>query len=203
MADTRDDWRIRIEIGDEEAPGLFERLGLALGDEASELARELEKRRLAVSYDDDEVFVYAASPVEAERARAVIQAELRDLGAAAVTGPVEHWLEDEERWDDEPPEETWEADQLERGYAPWEVRVSCDSHRAARELADRLEQEGFSVERRYRHLIVGTASKEEATALAARLHGDVEPGGELVWETVPGNPFAVFGGLGGSGTPLG
>jgi len=83
------------------------------------------------------------------------------------------------------------------------VRVSSESHRAARELADQLEQEGYSVERRWRHLIVGAASKEEAEALAARLHGEVEPGGELVWETVPGNPFAVFGGLGGSGTPLG
>jgi hypothetical protein len=200
---ARDDWRIRIEIEDEQAPGLFERLGFALSDEASELAQELEKRRLAVSYDDDEVFVYASSRAEAERARAVIQAELRDLGIAAVTGPVEHWLEDEERWDDEPADETWEEEELERGYAPWEVRVSCESHRAARELADQLEQEGYSVERRWRHLIVGTASKEEAEALAARLHGEVEPGGELIWETVPGNPFAIFGGLGGSGTPLG
>jgi hypothetical protein len=198
-----DDWRIRIKIEDDQAPGLLERLGLELGDEASELARELEKRRLAVSYDDDEVFVYASAPAEAERARAVIQAELRDLGVAAVTGPVEHWLEDEERWDDEPPDETWEEDELERGYAPWEVRVSCTSHREARELADQLEHEGYSVERRWRHLIVGTASKEEAEALAARLHGEVEPGGEVIWETVPGNPFAIFGGLGGSGTPLG
>jgi hypothetical protein len=203
MADMADDWRIRIKIEDDQAPGLLERLGLELGDEASELAQELEKRRLAVSYDDDEVFVYASSRAEAERARAVIQAELRDLGTAAVTGPVEHWLEDEERWDDEPPDESWEEDELERGYAPWEVRVSCKSHREARELADQLEQEGYSVERRWRHLIVGTASNEEAKALAARLHGEVEPGGELIWETVPGNPFAIFGGLGGSGTPLG
>jgi hypothetical protein len=198
-----DDWRIRIKIEDEQAPGLLERLGLELGDEASDLASELAKRRLAVSYDDDEVFVYASSRAEAERARAVIQAQLNDLGIAAVTGPVEHWLEEEERWDDEPPDETWEEDELERGYAPWEVRVSCKSHREARELAEQLEQEGYSVERRWRHLIVGTASKEEADALAARLHGEVEPGGELVWETVPGNPFAIFGGLGGSGTPLG
>jgi hypothetical protein len=198
-----DDWRIRIKIEDDQAPGLLERLGLELGDEASELARELEKRRLAVSYDDDDVFVYASSPAEAESARAVIQTELSDLGTAAVTGPVEHWLEDEERWDDEPRDETWEEDELERGYAPWEVRVSSKSHREARELADQLEQEGFSVERRWRHLIVGAASKEEAEALAARLHGEVEPGGELIWETVPGNPFAIFGGLGGSGTPLG
>ena len=39
-------------------------------------------------------------------------------------------------------------------------------------------------------------------ALAERLHGEVEAGGELVYEALPQNPFAVFGGLGGAGTPL-
>jgi hypothetical protein len=77
------------------------------------------------------------------------------------------------------------------------------THADARALADRLEQEGYGVERRWHYLIVGTASREEADALAARVHGEVEPGGELVWQTVPGNPFAVFGGMGGSGSPLG
>jgi hypothetical protein len=51
-------------------------------------------------------------------------------------------------------------------------------------------------------VIAGTASREEAQGLAQRLHGEVEPGGELVWAATPGNPFAVFGGLGGAGTPL-
>jgi hypothetical protein len=41
-----------------------------------------------------------------------------------------------------------------------------------------------------------------AAAPAPRAHGEVEPGGELVWETVPGNPFAVFGGMGGAGTAV-
>ncbi len=31
----------------------------------------------------------------------------------------------------------------ERGYAPWEVRVECDSYGEARELAERLEAEGY------------------------------------------------------------
>ena len=104
--------------------------------------------------------------------------------------------------DDEPPGETWEEEELERGYAPWEVRVTLPSHREARALAEKLEAEGSSVDRRWRHLIVGAASKEDAEALALRLHGEVEPGGELVWETVPGNPFAIFGGLGSAGTPV-
>jgi hypothetical protein len=197
-----DDYRIRIEVEDEDE-SWFERLGLEPGSEAAELARELEDRRLVVSRDGDEIFVYASSPEEAERARSVIQAELRDQGLSAITGPVEHWLDEEDRWSDEPPGETWEEEALDRGFAPWEVRVDLPSHAAARDLADRLEQEGYPVERRWRYLIAGAASREDADALAARVHGAVEPGGELVWETVPGNPFAVFGGLGGSGTPAG
>ena len=198
-----DDYRIRIEIDEEGGRGFLERLGLSLGVEASELARDLESRRLAVSQDGEEVFVYAGSRQEAERARSVVQAELRDNEIAAVTGPVEHWLDEEERWDDEPPSETWEEDQLERGFAPWEVRVACASHAEARALAGRLEAEGYSVERRWQYLIIGASSREDADALAARIHGEVEPGGHAVWETVPGNPFAVFGGMGGAGTPIG
>jgi hypothetical protein len=200
---VKDDYRIRIEVDDENAGGLLERLGLGLSGEAADLASDLEARRLVVSRDGDDLFVYAASYAEAENARSVIQAELRDNDIAAVTGPVERWLDEDDRWSDEPPSETWEEEAIERGFAPWEVRVQMASHGDARDLGDRLEQEGFAVERRWRYLIVGTATKEEADALAARVHGEVEPGGELVWETVPGNPFAVFGGMGGSGAPIG
>jgi hypothetical protein len=198
-----DDYRIRIQLDEAEAGSLLERLGSGLSGEAADLAADLEARRLVVSRDGDDLFVYAATPDEAERARSVIQAELRDNDVAAVTGPVEHWLDEEDRWNDDPPTETWEEETLERGFAPWEVRVQMATHADARALADRLEQEGYGVERRWHYLIVGTASREEADALAARVHGEVEPGGELVWQTVPGNPFAVFGGMGGSGSPLG
>jgi len=190
-----DDWRIRITVADQ-ADGLLDRLGDALGGEAAELAQELEKRRLAVSRDDDELFVYAASRTEAERASEIIASVLKEDGIEAKASKIEHWLEAEERWDDEPKGETWEEEELDRGYAPWEVRVTLPSHNAARELADTLEQEGYSVERRWRYLIAGTDSKEQADALAQRVHGEVELGGEVVWENVPGNPFAVFGGLG-------
>jgi hypothetical protein len=193
---ARDDYRIKIEVG-EHAPNLLERLGLELGGEAAELARELEKRRLAVSHDGDDVFVYASTRAEAERARSVIQAVLNDLGLPAHTGPVERWLHDEERWDHEPPDETWEEEELEHGHAPWEVRVQARSLDEARALEKQLESEGYRVVRLFDLLVIGTASREDAEALAARIHGDVEPGGALVWEVIPGNPFAVFGGLAG------
>jgi hypothetical protein len=194
MAD--DDWRIRIEVAEEEnAAGLLERLG-DLDSEARELAQDLRSRRLAVSRDGDTVFVYAATRVEAEHAHTVVEAELRKQGFAARTSSVEHWIDEEDRWDDEPRGETWEEEELDRGFAPWEVRVECASRQEARELSDRLEAEGFQPERRFNYLIVGTASRDDAEALATRLHGEVEAGGEVVREAHPANPFAIFGGLG-------
>jgi hypothetical protein len=199
---AQDDWRIRIELDDDHAGGLLERLGLELGGEAADLAREFEARRLAVSHDDGHVFVYTSSQREAEQAQAVIGAVLREQGIEARESAIEHWLADEERWSDEPPGETWEEQELEHGYAPWEVRIPSRSHAEARELADRLDAEGYGVERRWSYVIAGTATREDAVELAARFHGEVEPGGELVWETVPGNPFAIFGGMGSAGTPI-
>jgi hypothetical protein len=194
---AQDDWRIRIEVEEEEhASGLLDRLAGDLGSEARELAEELKDRRLAVSRDGDTVFVYASTRIEAESAHAVVVAELRSHGIEARTSRVEHWLDEQDRWDDEPPGETWEEEELGRGYAPWEVRVECPSREEATKLAEQLEAEGYKPERRFQYLIVGAASREEADALAVRIHGEVEPGGELVWETSPANPFAVFGGLG-------
>jgi hypothetical protein len=191
-----DDWRIHIDVEAEHGRGLLERLAGELSGEARELARELEARRLAVSRDGDDVYVYASSHTEAEAALRVIEAELRENEIEARTSSIEHWLADEDRWSDEPPGETWEQEEVERGFAPWEVRVECASQDEARGLAEQLESEGYRPERRFQFLIVGTETREDADTLAARLHGSVEPGGELVWETAPGNPFAVFGGMG-------
>jgi hypothetical protein len=198
-----DDWRIRIKVPEEHGEGLLDRVGLDLGsDEAKRLAKELEGRRLAVSQDDNELFVYASSQQEAEHARQVVEAELAEEGIEARTSQVERWLPDEERWSNEPAQETWEEEELDRGYAPWEVRVEYGSHREAEEQADAFEREGYKVVRRWKYVVVGTSDEDDARALARRVHGEVEPGGELVWEVTPQNPFAVFGGMGGTGTPL-
>jgi hypothetical protein len=193
-----DDWRIRIELGEAvHAETLLGRLGLDLGsDEAQHLAKELQGHRLAVSNDEDTVFVYVDAAGQADQARKIVEAELQDEGIEAET-ITEHWLPDEERWSGEPPSETWEEEVIEHGHAPWEVRVELPSHEEADKLADQLEGEGFDVARRWRYLIVGAGSEEEARTLAKRVHGDAEPGGEVVWEVTPQNPFAVFGGLGG------
>ena len=190
-----DDWRIHIELEDVHER-LVERVGVELDDEARKLADELKGRRLAVSRDGDEVFVYASSRAQAEGAQKVIESQLQTLGFEAKTSQIEHWLESEERWDDEPKAETWEEEELDHGYAPWEVRVAAPSHHEAKALVEQLESEGYRPLRRFQYIIVGTSSKEDADRLATRLHGEVEGGGELVYEVEPANPFAVFGGLG-------
>ena len=190
---ANDDWRIRIELAEETR--LLD-IPVDLRDEAAELANELKDRRLAVSRDGDTLFVYASSRMDAEQAQRVIEAVLRDEQAEARTSAVEQWLADEERWSDEPPGPDVEEETLEEGYAPWEVRVDCRSHHEARALADELEREGYSVARRWKYVIAGAESEQDARALAQRVHGRVEPGGELVYEVNPTNPFAFFGGMG-------
>jgi hypothetical protein len=191
-----DDWRIHVQVQDVHER-FVEQLGVELDDEARELADGLKGQRLAVSRDGDEIFVYASSRAEAESAQKLIESQLGSLGVEAKVSKVEHWLDSEERWDDEPKEETWEEEELDHGYAPWEVRVAAPSHHEAKALVEQLESEGYRPIRRFHYIIVGTDSKEDAERLAARLHGEVEAGGELVYEVEPANPFAVFGGLGG------
>jgi len=190
-----DDWRVRILLEDR-VDTLVERLGFDLHDEARELAHELKHDRLVVSRDDDTVFVYADSGAQADRAQKVIESELAEEGLRAREIRLERWLADEERWDDDPDTPTWEESLLARDIAPWEVRVECESHDEAEALADRLESEGYGVLRRWRYVVVGAGSEQEARELAERLHGESEPSSELVWQVMRGNPFAVFGGLG-------
>jgi hypothetical protein len=200
---ANDDWRIRVHVPERgHAHGLLDRLRSELHGETRDLARELEQRRLVVSYDEDDVFVYAGSRSDADAARTVVESLVREHELEAEVGPVEQWLRDDERWDHELPDEGVDEDLLERGFAPWQVRIECATHEEAVELADRLEAEGWGVTRRWKYVVAGVESEEEARELAKRFHGEVEIGGELLWETMPGNPFAVFGGLGSAGTPF-
>ena len=187
-----DDYRVRITC--EDAEGLLQHMHMA-HTQAEELADELKGRRLAVTRDDDTVFVYTETHAQAEAVLPYVE------GHGEVV--IEHWLADEERWDDEPAHPSAEEDLIARGYAPWEVRVECESVDAARALEAELEGEGYAVTRTFQYVVVGTETREQAAKLATRIHGVAEPGGELVWEVAPQNPFAqIFGGLGGSGTPV-
>jgi len=193
-----DDWRVRVELADDDARRKF--TGLlqdGLSPLGADLAQALDGGHVSISGDDANLFVYADSPRQAENAHAVILAELEHHAIVATTSGVEHWLAEEERWDNEPADESWEEEVTEKGYAPWEVRVECHSRHEAVQLENALESEGYEPIRQWSHLIVGAATREDADALAARLHGDVAPGGAVVWEEAIDSkvvrPFVFFG----------
>ena len=63
------------------------------------------------------------------------------------------------------------------GYAEWEVRVDLPTHKDAVELAERLEAAGITpLVRRWKYLLIGTATDDDARALAERIRAEAPPG---------------------------
>lgn len=214
-----DDFRIVVTFEDE---------GSILGFGRSLREREFEKELreqlgdgVVVTHDGPEVFLYASSPEQAGAAERAVQEVLGQQPAGAEVSPVHRWHPVEERWKDasvplprtaeeiaieRAREEEQEARETKRlGYAEWEVRVDLPTHRDAADLAERLEAEGISpIVRRWRYLLIGTATDDEARALAERIRADVPEGASVKaeasatigWELTGQNPFAAFGGFG-------
>jgi hypothetical protein len=212
-----DDFRLTVDFDDEgDGTDLVEWLA-AMRLEAQD--RERFGDRVVVSREGARVFLYADTEEALREAERVVRAQLADRDAQGRL-LLERWHPVEQAWKDatEPlpeDEEELEAERArqqareaahsrESGHAAWEVRVELPTHEATAALADRLESEGIRVIRRWTFLLAGAANEDEAVALAERLRADlpadarieVEPGGGMVWEVMPQNPFAFFGGLG-------
>ena len=211
-----DDWRVTIELPDEEASReLVAWLREARLDPSD---RAGLGERVAVSRDGARVFLYTDTEERARSVERLVQARIAHPAAGRVE--LARWHPVEQQWEDPSvplprTEEEWRAEhsrQQDReaaesrasGHAEWEVRIELPSHEETVGLADRLEAAGIPVVRRYTFVLVGAVNEDEAHALAARLADEVpegarievEPGGQMVWEVMPQNPFVVFGGLG-------
>jgi hypothetical protein len=175
--------------------------------------------RVVVSRDGPRVFLYADAEEVARESEAVVRRELESREAPCRLA-LERWHPVEQAWKDADvplprtedeleaerarQQEREAAESRESGHAEWEVRIELQTHEETEALADRLEAEGIPVVRRATFLLVGAANHDDALALAERLRGElpegarveVEPGGGMVWEVAPQNPFAVFGGFG-------
>jgi hypothetical protein len=212
-----DDWRVTIDFDDEGDGTQFTEWLAAVQLEADE--RHQIGDRVVVSRDGPRVFLYADSE---EQARAVYQtatARIESEGRSAVTA-LERWHPVEQAWKDasvplpetdaelsaehERLQEREAAESIEKGRAEWEVRIELPTHEETVALSEQLESEGIPVVRRHTFLLAGALNEDDAHALAKRLEAEapegarieVEPGGGLVWEVAPENPFAIFGGLG-------
>jgi hypothetical protein len=214
-----DDYRIAVEFEDERSILHF---GRSLRE------REIEKELRAqlgdgvvVTHDGNEVFLYASTATQAQAAERAVREALAHQQVKAKVSPLERWHPIEERWEDAsvPLPETAEqiaterrreeadeaADTEKLGYAEWEVRVDLPTHRDAVDLAERLEDEGIRpLVRRWKYLLIGTATDEQAHALAERIRAEAPQGASVKaeasatigWELMGQNPFAPFGGFG-------
>jgi hypothetical protein len=213
-----DDWRVTIDFDDEgDGTQLAEWLAAVdlEGDERTSLGD-----RVIVSRDGPRVYLYADSAEPAREVLRTVSARIEQEGHAAVTSlerwhPVEQvWKDDSVPMPDTPEElaaehdrfqEREAAESAETGAAQWEVRIELGTHEETVALAERLESEGIPVVRRHTFLLAGAGNEDDARQLAERIRGEasgsakveVEPGGGMVWEVAPRNPFTFFGGLGG------
>jgi hypothetical protein len=214
-----DDFRIVVEFEDD-------RHGLHFGRRLGE--REFEKdvrgklgEGVLVTRDGTNVFLYAATQQQAEAAELAVQQVLAEDQMRATVSPIFRWHPAEMRWENvlnllpqtseekEAEHARWEEQQAEEarelGYAEWEVRVDLSSHRDAVDFAERLEAEGITpITRRWKYVLIGTASDDDAQSLAERLRREApegatvtaEPSATIEWELASGNPFSLFGGFG-------
>jgi len=215
LAHMSDDWRVHAELEDEIGAG-----HLLKGMAEREIARDVRAglgARLPVTAEEHDVFVYTGDRAQAETAAAAV-AEVLDQHRLAGTVTIACWHPVEGAWKDpdEPLPETSEQhaaelaareareelESAERG-PQWEVRIDFESHEEAVRAAERLEAEGLTPLRRWKHVFISVASEDDANELADRLRGEqigaeriiVEGTAADAWRAT--HPYAVLGGLAG------
>jgi hypothetical protein len=217
-----EDWRLRVRFEHEaEARALARRL------RDRDLEHDLETsfhNRVVVSRDESIVFCYANSRAQAEAAHRAIE-NLEDQNDRSTEIALEQWHPLAERWEapdaqlPRTPAELHEEhaelirnereESRDQGFPIFEVRVRCESHRAAAELARTLDREGIPTAHRWQFVVAGANDEDSANSLAARIRKEAPPGTAVAVEgsvqeitrdapySTPFNPFAVLGGLGG------
>jgi hypothetical protein len=181
-----DEFRVEVELDDDEHGYSFgERLrALDLDDEA----RERLGRNVMVTRDGSRLFLYAATEPQAREAEQVVRS-LVDENELTAEIAVTRWHPVEEAWKEAsiplpttPAEEHAEytareaAEEEEarlEGRFDWEVVIRLPGRDAAVELADRLAAEGIPVVRRWRYVVAGAVTEEEALELSERLRKEV------------------------------
>jgi uncharacterized protein YuzE len=214
-----DDFRITIEFEDE-GHGLH--FGRLLSER--ELERELRDRLgegVVVTRDGPHVYLYTGTRQQAAAAERVARDALAEQDEGGRVAAIERWHPIEEHWEDaeaglpqtdaqvqreEDRRQQDETDEArEEGYAEWEVRIDLSNHGDAVAFAEHLESQGISpIVRRWKYILIGTPTEEEAQELAARLEGEApqgatvraEPSAAVGWEITSNNPFSIFGGFG-------
>ena len=191
MTDSSD-WRVTITLADE-AHTERARQSFSEHQVEEDVHRSLG-RNIAVGAGDSQIFLYAGTENAAREAEQVAQDVLADHGIEAEFA-VHRWHPIEEEW--ESPEVAMPQTEAERqtehqrleddetaesiaaGVAQWQARVELGSHREAVALAAKLDSEGHAVVRRWKFLIVGANSEDDARALADHIKQEAPPDAQV------------------------
>lgn len=187
-----DEFRVEVELDDDEHGfSLGERLrALDLDDDA----RERLGSSVLVTRDGSRLFLYAGSEEQSREAERVVR-ELIAADDLTADLAVTRWHPVEEEWKDaaiplpateaeeqaeEAAREAAEAEEARvEGRYDWEVVASLPSRGAAVELEARLAAEGIPTTRRWRYVVAGAVSEDEAFELADRLRAELPGDAEV------------------------
>ena len=194
----RDEWRVEVALDeDEHGYSLGERLrSLDLDDQA----RKRLGGSVIVTRDGPELFLYAWHEESAREAERVVRELMEEDGLSGQVSlvrwhPVEEaWLpadeplpgdEDEVAAEEALNEQAGEREHADSGQYPWEVVIDLPDVRTTRELAQELVRRGLPIKRRFKYLLVGAPTEQEAIDLGKSLEGNVPEGSHV---SVRGNP---------------
>ena len=200
-----DDWRVTVAFSDV----AHARKGVqAIGEHrvVDDVRRRLGDS-VVVSADGPHLFVYAATEDVARAADRVLPEVLNQHQLVATAFTLDRWHPDEQDWEDAgvpmPVSDEQRTAERQRlmdhqtqqsavaGQAGWQVRIELPSHRQAVELAWRLRAEGRPVIRRWKYLILGAASEDEASALAGVIAQHAPADASIRTQANPSGPFGI------------
>jgi hypothetical protein len=215
---VNDDWRLQVDFHDPgHVHGMVEQL------EARELEHDLSTEfadRVIVSRNGGTVFLYAGAREQIDAARDLV-VSLGKRHGWQLDVDMKRWHPTAEDWGDpDKPlprtdaekaaehEELMAAERRESqrtGHPEYEVRADLTSRHEAVRFAECLREDGIQAVRRWKYVLIGAASEDDANVLAQRMREEAPPSSKVAVEGTwseayaerPPNPFAVLGGLGG------
>jgi hypothetical protein len=205
-----EDFRVEVELDDEgHGYSLGERLR---AHDLDDDARQRLGKNVVVTRDGSRLFLYAFDEPQVRQAEQVIR-ELVSADDLTADIRVTRWHPVEEEWEDAavPLPRTAEEEQAEyearedaeeeeaeaEGTYDWQVVLHLGGRADARDLAERLTGEGLPVARRWRYVVVGAVTEEDAEELASRFRSELGDEAEVSVSAdisdVPARPFQFVG----------
>jgi hypothetical protein len=182
---SRDEWRVEVAL-DRDAHA--DTLSGALHDlQLDNEARKLLGGSVIVTRDGPYLFVYAWHEESAQQAERVVK-DIMDNEKLVGQVRLMRWHPIAEDWkpaeEPLPEDEAAAAEEMRENEAqgwretaygeyPWEVVVELGHIRDTHALAQQLRLEGLPVKRRFRYLLVGATTEDDAVELGKRLEGEV------------------------------